>query len=1433
MALLGRDNSEDLNYSEESQPLTSPGATEDDLNISHDDSDDIAQAPRFSHVVDIHGDQLRAQERQRKEVFNDDVEKMFELPKKFDISSLISGSPAVVSEQQSPEHVSTAQGETRLYREEDYTSGLSVEMSSMGHRRDSFPHIHHPLKALRSSRSCKSVRDDKPKKKKKKKKKKRKMHTVKSFPSRSATLSPSIPEVEVEEYEISPAGSSSSSMSSDDFDDYRVGDEIDSMLLVPAQHQSEASPKGQRTPQPSNDDFKVGFYIGDRATSPIHEVDKQKKDETTVKATSPNKIFYVGDYADEPQLSPPATLDRHQSDYGVSYEEPKHSVKFSIGAEDSIPTLKSDTSLESQGDGTNQPLHASSRSEPRIQKHRHKHHNHDPFKHEDLLLRRQIGSEVKMEDYLKHVPTETEEAILLQKADLDDMTSHRLENVRGIRRHKIAKHNAVASIVHIGKSDRGKKKPTFKRKKIDHSPHEVFVELDELYLGENDYEWREKARWIKFEEDVEEGAERWGKPHVASLSFHSLLELRRGLESGCLLLDLDASDLPTIVNSVIDTMIIHDQLRPENKGNVLRTLLLKHRHVGEGVKSLIRRNISYMNLRAMGLDNKNRHQGNKLSLIKSFSSASFGKSSSSNSIPMLERRDNKADKVNGKGMKFEAKDLQFVKVDVDNNMTDGVHIGITTPESTQRNIRDITRRIPKGAEAITVLVGSVDYLDTPTMAFVRLAEGQILENLTEVPLPVRFLFILLGPEETSMDYHEVGRSISTLMSNQDFHDVAYRAESRGEILHAINQFLDESIVLPPGDWDQKTLLPIAEMNKKRARQRKRKKQKEEEKKALLKKVEAEKIPSDPLKRTGCIFGGLINDVRRRYPYYISDFTDALNVQCVAAFVFIFFACFAPCIAFGGLLEEKTGGYMGVTETVVSTSLCGIIFGLFAGQPLMIVGATGPVLVFEQSLYKFCKSNSIEFLTMRVWIGFWVMMISAIVVALESSFLVRYITRFTEEIFAILISLIFIFEVIKKLDKTFAYHPLLPLENYCKDFGCKAGNGSVLYNGSLYLYTNTSNANLTSDLVYSHPNSSDHHDDEDDEGHHKYTLPQPNTALMSSILTIGTFLVAHFLKIFRNSKFLGRSARRALGDFGIVISIILMVLLDYSMQDIYTQKLAISNTFEPTSPNKRGWFVHPLGTKKPIQAYIIFASFIPAFLIFILLFLETQITEMILNKKELKMRKGSGFHLDQLLMGMMTFVCALFGLPWMCAATVRTIAHTSALSVMSRTHAPGEKPKLVEVKEQRVTNILMNAMIGVSLTWGPLLQAIPLAVLFGVFLYLGVSSLSGVQMFKRMKLLFIPNKYHPSTSYVRRVKTIKMHLFTVVQVVLLVLLLIVKLSAAALAFPLFVILLIPLRLKLMGYVFTPSELEVLDKEEEDSDCDDEDDPDFYQQAHMPV
>lgn len=62
-------------------------------------------------------------------------------------------------------------------------------------------------------------------------------------------------------------------------------------------------------------------------------------------------------------------------------------------------------------------------------------------------------------------------------------------------------------------------------------------------------------------------------------------------------------------------------------------------------------------------------------------------------------------------------------------------------------------------------------------------------------------------------------------------------------------------------------------------------------------------PEDPLQRTGRLFGGLVRDIRRRYPHYLSDITDALSPQVLSAIIFIYFAALTPAITFGGLLGQ--------------------------------------------------------------------------------------------------------------------------------------------------------------------------------------------------------------------------------------------------------------------------------------------------------------------------------------------------------------------------------------------------------------------------------------------------------------------------------------------------------------------------------------------------
>lgn len=64
-------------------------------------------------------------------------------------------------------------------------------------------------------------------------------------------------------------------------------------------------------------------------------------------------------------------------------------------------------------------------------------------------------------------------------------------------------------------------------------------------------------RWLKFEEDVEDGGERWSKPYVATLSLHSLFELRSCIVNGTVMLDMRANSIEEIAGTFYNTCINH------------------------------------------------------------------------------------------------------------------------------------------------------------------------------------------------------------------------------------------------------------------------------------------------------------------------------------------------------------------------------------------------------------------------------------------------------------------------------------------------------------------------------------------------------------------------------------------------------------------------------------------------------------------------------------------------------------------------------------------------------------------------------------------------------------------------------------------------------------------------------------------------------------
>ncbi|XP_076127097.1 electrogenic sodium bicarbonate cotransporter 4 [Alosa pseudoharengus] len=906
----------------------------------------------------------------------------------------------------------------------------------------------------------------------------------------------------------------------------------------------------------------------------------------------------------------------------------------------------------------------------------------------------------------------------------------------------------------------------------------LFTEMDTLQHEGDELEWKESARWVKFEEKVEEGGERWSKPHVSTLSLHSLFELRTCLQTGTVLLDLEGYSLPQIVDDIIERQIEEGMIGPELRDKISFVLLRKHRHQ---TKKPIHRSLADIGKSGGG------SAGNRSPNRAPPAGANFNRST----------EDLRSKQAGNYGRLRHAQSRSM------NDIAD-------TPSTDQLKNKFI-KKIPRDAEASNVLIGEVDFLDKPFVAFVRLAQATTLGGLTEVPVPTRFLFVLLGPHGKAKSYNEIGRAIATLMVDDLFSDVAYKARDREDLIAGIDEFLDEVIVLPPGEWDPKIRI---EPPKKVPSADKRKSVFSLNELGQMNGAaggggghgDDEEMPAahelgEELAFTGRFCGGLFLDIKRKVPWFPSDLYEGFHVQSISAVLFIYLGCITNAITFGGLLGDATDNYQGVMESFLGTALAGTVFCLFSGQPLIILSSTGPILIFEKLLYEFSKSNSIDYMELRLWIGIHSCVQCFFLVATDASYIIKYMTRFTEEGFSSLISFIFISDAIKKMVGSFKYYPINTdfKPDYVTQYKCECiapdpmpvpDNTSALFglNITALDWTQLSKKECVKyggALVG------------------KSCKFVPDLALMSFILFFGTYSMTVSLKKFKFSRYFPTALRKLISDFSIFMSIMTFVGLDMLM-GLKTPKLIVPTEFKPTRPG-RGWIVLPFG-KNPWWVYV--ASFVPALLVSILIFMDQQISAVIVNRKENKLKKGCGYHLDLLCVGILMAVCSFLGLPWYVAATVISIAHIDSLKMESESSAPGEQPQFLGVREQRVTGILVFVLTGVSIFLAPILQYIPMPVLYGVFLYMGVASLSGIQFWDRIKLYLMPSKHQPDFSFLRHVPLRRIHLFTLIQIICLIVLWVLKSTFLAIIFPVMILGLLLVR-KMLDMVFSQHDLAWMD------------------------
>ncbi|NWH17107.1 S4A5 protein, partial [Grus americana] len=909
----------------------------------------------------------------------------------------------------------------------------------------------------------------------------------------------------------------------------------------------------------------------------------------------------------------------------------------------------------------------------------------------------------------------------------------------------------------------------------------LFTEMDTLQHDGEEMEWKESARWIKFEEKVEEGGERWSKPHVSTLSLHSLFELRTCLQTGTVLLDLDGYSLPQIIDDVIEKQIEDDLLKPELREKISYVLLRKHRHQ---TKKPIHRSL-----------------------------ADIGKSVSSNTTRSPIRSP-----AAGAAFHRSTEDLRMrqsasygrLRHAQSRSMND-----ISDTPSTDQLKNKFIKKIPKDAEASNVLVGEVEFLEKPFVAFVRLLQATMLGGVTEVPVPTRFLFILLGPVGKAKSYNEIGRAIATLMVDDLFSDVAYKARDREDLIAGIDEFLDEVIVLPPGEWDPNIRIEPP-----------KKVPSAEKRKSVFSLNEVGQMNGtaggagaggggggsddgempevheigEELAWTGRFCGGLYLDIKRKLPWFPSDFYEGFHIQSISAILFIYLGCITNAITFGGLLGDATDNYQGVMESFLGTAMAGSMFCLFAGQPLIILSSTGPILIFEKLLFDFSKGNGIDYMEFRLWIGLHSALQCLILVATDASFIIKYITRFTEEGFSTLISFIFIYDAIKKMIGAFKYYPINSdfKPDYVTMYKCECiapdPANATLFDASAPVAPNTTNISLYNAINLTALDWTQLSKKEclkyGGSLVGKSCKFVPDLALMSFILFFGTYSMTLTLKKFKFSRYFPTKVRAFIADFSNVFSILLFCGVDACF-GLDTPKLHIPSIIK-VRPH-RGWGGHPS----------LLHLALPALLVTILIFMDQQITAVIVNRKEHKLRKAAGYHLDLFWVGILMAVCSFMGLPWYVAATVISIAHIDSLKMETETSAPGEQPQFLgpkpSEKHQKAPNspFLGTKRGFIWATWEPGEWGQGLTPAF-----------VPLQFWDRCKLFLMPAKHQPDYVFLRHVPLRRIHLFTLVQIICLAVLWILKSTVAAIIFPVMILALILVR-RLLDFVFSQHDLAWID------------------------
>uniref|UniRef100_A0A8C0AAP1 Solute carrier family 4 member 11 n=1 Tax=Bos mutus grunniens TaxID=30521 RepID=A0A8C0AAP1_BOSMU len=508
-------------------------------------------------------------------------------------------------------------------------------------------------------------------------------------------------------------------------------------------------------------------------------------------------------------------------------------------------------------------------------------------------------------------------------------------------------------------------------------------------------------------------------------------------------------------------------------------------------------------------------------------------------------------------------------------------------------------------------------------------------------------------------------------------------------------------------------------------------------------------------------------------------------------LFLYFACLLPTIAFGSLNDENTSGAIDVQKTVAGQGIGGLLYALFSGQPLVVLLTTAPLALYINVIRGICDDYNLDFSTFYAWTGLWNSFFLTLYALFNLSLVMSLFKRSTEEIIALFISITFVLDAIKGTVKIFQKY------YYGHDAALFKDEPSLVsllgLNSSLHTALNTSF--LTSPPELTSTGSQD---------------PEPlarDTAVLSLLIMLGTLWLSYTLYQLKKSPYLNPYVRELLSDCALPISVLTFSLISsYGFQEIKMVKFRYS----PSNS------LFEIAEMHSLSLVAISSAMGLGFLLSMLFFIEQNLVAALANAPQNRLVKGTAYHWDLLLIAIINTGLSLFGLPWIHAAYPHSLLHVRALALVEEHVENGHiYETIVNVKETRLTSLGASILVGFSLLLLPFpLQWIPKPVLYGLFLYLALTSIDGNQLFQRMVLLLKDQTSYPPTHYIRRVPQRKIHYFTGLQVLQLLLLCAFGMSPLLymkMVFPLIMIAMIPIRYNVLPQIIEAKYLDAMDAE----------------------